>query len=704
MNNKNSTFKTQLLSFSLLIVLLFCVPLKADILVATGSDIIRLNSDGTNPTTFATGATYGMYYDSITEKLYYTGTSDSIKRVDRDGSNPVTLVSGAGSTIVDIVIDHTTSPNKIIWTDTNGFRIRRCNLDGTSVENLINGISEPREIAIDSGILYWSDALGISSSNLDGTNQNLSFITDFGGPIQYFIISGGKIYWTNALDNTVKRADLNGSNKVTLNSTDVAGAQGIGYDSTLGKLFIIGNPSGGVGLRKMDIDGMNTVTLGSQKGYDIIVDYSTASFTPTPTPTNTSTPTVTPTNTNTATATLTPANTRIPTMTPSPSPTVMPPVSMPASLCFKRNQDKDFINDFLGTYTLQSSSGTSFVYKHNNQYITLIGDFLKSAYLSFHNITYAGYVYSISPNTAPLGYYSGTLKGKKVNRYVSFLAQEGPCPEITPTPLPTNKISGQVTTTSPNSVKSLATSDNLYALLYSGANPDEADNSGLPLAGVLVNSDGTFEFSNIVLGDYFIKFISDDVKFNAPYFSVSALTEGTTTVPSIAARIINYKDTGCTIKNLGTAVYYTTSYITDMKNTILKQIGYNETVGYKILKASKLSTFIKSIEKIKTQAEKFNLAAVKVASGLSITNRSKCPTVNKCTKKNLTSSLKTISTNIEKLKLQGISIKALATKLALGNSAYSTNAKYLTTFNNFYKKAVKQIAVIPKENNICPEA
>jgi len=63
---------------------------------------------------------------------------------------------------------------KVYWTDLTG-KIRRCNLDGSDVEDLVtSGVASPAGVALDlsAGRMYWTDswARKIQRAKLDGTH------------------------------------------------------------------------------------------------------------------------------------------------------------------------------------------------------------------------------------------------------------------------------------------------------------------------------------------------------------------------------------------------------------------------------------------------------------------------------------------------------------------------------------------------------
>jgi hypothetical protein len=303
---------------------------SADILVASGTEIKKLSDDGSVSSTFIPNATYGMYYDSVDQKLYYTGSGDSIRRADRDGTNQTTLVSNAGSTVVDVVIDRTNS--KIIWTDYDNAKIRRSDLNGSNVQDLITGVSMPRGLIIDqqAGYIYWAGYNEISRASLDGTGVT-SVILDLdgmGGQLSFIAINSGKIYWSNVTQSKIKRANLDGSSEETLASiSNATGVQGIAFYALQSNLFYIGQPgAGNVVLRKMNADGSSNSLVATVNGYDVIIDYTTANPTPTPTATATATSTATATITPTPSASATPTAsvTATPTATVTITPTITP--------------------------------------------------------------------------------------------------------------------------------------------------------------------------------------------------------------------------------------------------------------------------------------------------------------------------------------------------------------------------------------------
>jgi DNA-binding beta-propeller fold protein YncE len=107
----------------------------------------------------------------------------------------------------------------LYWTDNDGGRIQRLNLDAhpsSEVETLIQGLSDPRGIAVDAvgGKVYWAEngVDKIRRANLDGSGIE-DLVTDFPDfPADLEVDpAGGKVYWADTNLNSIWRANLDGS-------------------------------------------------------------------------------------------------------------------------------------------------------------------------------------------------------------------------------------------------------------------------------------------------------------------------------------------------------------------------------------------------------------------------------------------------------------------------------------------------------------
>ena len=160
-----------------------------------------------------TGKIVYITIDAAGGKLYWTewGT-ESIRRANLDGTSVEDVIIGLDKPY-SIALD--AAGGKLYWTERGAESIRRANLDGTSVEDVIIGLDKPYSIALDAagGKLYWTewDTESIRRANLDGTNVE-DVVIEFGGYLDIALdVAGGKLYWTNWGTDSIRRANLDGT-------------------------------------------------------------------------------------------------------------------------------------------------------------------------------------------------------------------------------------------------------------------------------------------------------------------------------------------------------------------------------------------------------------------------------------------------------------------------------------------------------------
>jgi len=135
-----------------------------------------------------------------------------------------------------------TEASAIFWVDSLSAKAQRANLDGTNVEDVVTGLNDPLEIAIDSTNkkVYWSiPSLGkIQRANLNGTNVE-DIVTGTTEPGDIALdVNGGKMYWTDFTSPDIRRADLDGSNEEVVITSPLGGSSlGIALDLTNDKIF-----------------------------------------------------------------------------------------------------------------------------------------------------------------------------------------------------------------------------------------------------------------------------------------------------------------------------------------------------------------------------------------------------------------------------------------------------------------------------------
>jgi len=193
---------------------------------APESSIFRADSSGSNLERVVSAAIdsaiSGIALNLAQGKIYWAqqDSASAIKRANLNGSSAQTIVASAGISVYGVAIDAT--GGKLYWTTfTDGVaasgKIRRSDLVGQNVTDLVTGLQQPCGLALDVGgqKIYWAD-LGtgkVQRANLaDGQNvENL--VTGVTGVLGISLdLSAGKMYWTDAAGRKVQRANLNGSN------------------------------------------------------------------------------------------------------------------------------------------------------------------------------------------------------------------------------------------------------------------------------------------------------------------------------------------------------------------------------------------------------------------------------------------------------------------------------------------------------------
>lgn len=158
---------------------------------------------------------------------------------------------------------------KIYWTDMGHEKIRRANLDGSAIEELVTiGLQAPGVIAIDGrrGKMYWTDWVTgtsrIQRANLDGTEVE-DLVIGLNGPWGIALdTQTDKMYWTEFAARVIRRANLDGSAVENLVTTGLNHPNGIALDLTAGKMYWCDSGYYAF-IRRANLDGSNIETLVS---------------------------------------------------------------------------------------------------------------------------------------------------------------------------------------------------------------------------------------------------------------------------------------------------------------------------------------------------------------------------------------------------------------------------------------------------------
>jgi sugar lactone lactonase YvrE len=209
--------------------------------------VFSVNPDGTDRKLIATGGRLpdGIAIDAEAGHLYWTNmgvpsrNDGSIERVDLDGRNRTTIIpEGATFTPKQLQLDK--RGGKLYWSDREGMRVMRANLDGSGIETLVQTGSTETDrldatrwcvgIALDleRGQIYWTQkgpdnaekgrifraGIDIPRGETATTRSDLEVLYDgLPEPIDLEIDHARRVlYWTDRgdppLGNTVNRAPL----------------------------------------------------------------------------------------------------------------------------------------------------------------------------------------------------------------------------------------------------------------------------------------------------------------------------------------------------------------------------------------------------------------------------------------------------------------------------------------------------------------
>jgi DNA-binding beta-propeller fold protein YncE len=222
----------------------------------------------------------GIVVDVASGHIYWTNmghpsaNDGSIERADLDGSN-VTEIIPPGSTFTPKQLQLDKKNGKLYWSDREGMRVMRANLDGSHIETLVDtsqGDTRPgKEIRkwcvgialdVDGGKLYWTQKgpdnagegrifranLEIPKGQTPANRKDVELLFDgLPEPIDLDLdLANRLIYWTDRGDpprgNTVNRAPMDPKPGVTTEPeiifTHLMEGIGLALDLTGGRMFI----------------------------------------------------------------------------------------------------------------------------------------------------------------------------------------------------------------------------------------------------------------------------------------------------------------------------------------------------------------------------------------------------------------------------------------------------------------------------------
>lgn len=231
-------------------------------------------------------AVLGCPLTAQAQSIYWTDLTDAssqqatIKRMTSSGSPVDTIVGGLGH-IRGIEVAF--SVGKVYWA--SGFSgtlfVQRANLDGSGSETIVSDGNQNGavDVAVDAvgGKVYWTGESSIWWANLDGTIPQDIGPVDSINPVAIALDrDNNKIYWTDLVGPglaTIRRADLNGSNPVTI-VTGLTEPLGLAVDPEGAKIYWTEASTQRIQRANLDGSGVEDLVVGLDTPTSIDLDLS----------------------------------------------------------------------------------------------------------------------------------------------------------------------------------------------------------------------------------------------------------------------------------------------------------------------------------------------------------------------------------------------------------------------------------------------
>ena len=249
------------------------------VLELSGNRVVSMNPDGSDRKIVVTDCRHpdGIVFDAELGHIYWTNmgaspkeNSGSIERADIDGRNRKTIIPEA-STFTPKQLHLDRENRKLYWSDREGMRVMRSNLDGSQIETLVdtsNGDARPGRDAVkwcvgitvdgEGGKFYWTqkgpDNAGVGRicrANIEfpkgenATNRSdIEVLFDhLPEPIDLELdLQNRVLYWTDRGNppsgNTVSRTSIDAKPKQEPVLTDLMEAIGIALDVPNDRMFV----------------------------------------------------------------------------------------------------------------------------------------------------------------------------------------------------------------------------------------------------------------------------------------------------------------------------------------------------------------------------------------------------------------------------------------------------------------------------------
>lgn len=208
---------------------------------------------------FGAGHTYGAVLTDNSDGTIHLVATGVVNGQNPDPSTHFTEIVVDDYRCVPLV------PKAIYWSDWGEQRIRRAELDGSGITDLLsatNGLLLPKPLALDqeNRTIYWGDGNLISRAEVDGgsTQQVVDCLNCTVSGID-LDPANSLFYYTDSINNQVVRATLNGNNPTVLIDTLIAQPSSIRVDLVNGRLYFA--DGGNQEIKSARLDGTDLTTV-----------------------------------------------------------------------------------------------------------------------------------------------------------------------------------------------------------------------------------------------------------------------------------------------------------------------------------------------------------------------------------------------------------------------------------------------------------
>lgn len=215
----------------------------------------------------------------IKELFYIEYNASMIRKLALDGTGTVAdVVDITGKGGAGLAYDPAT--DKVYFSDFEVVpegKIWRMNSDGSGLEAIVTGLTDPYGIALDTdaGKVYWVDDIGnVSRANLDGSSQEIGIVNITDGLMRAIALDldNDKMYFYEVNFENLYMANLDGSNPVAI----VTGVYGYGIlvDAVNDKIYFDDQNSATLIQANLDGSGQQVIDNNGTRIYGMAIDYT----------------------------------------------------------------------------------------------------------------------------------------------------------------------------------------------------------------------------------------------------------------------------------------------------------------------------------------------------------------------------------------------------------------------------------------------